>query len=47
MSDFYPLWKKRTQFVLIGIVSSTIKEILNGVPQGSVVGPIPFVPYLS
>ena len=43
MSDFYPIWKKRTQFVSIGIVSSTIEEILNGVPQGSVLDPIPFL----
>lgn len=47
MSDFYPIWKKRTQFVSIGIVSSTIEEILNGVPRGSVLDPIPFLLYLN
>ena len=39
--------KNRAQFVSIGNVSSTIKELLTGVPQGSVLGPLSFYFYIN
>ena len=38
--------KNRAQFVLIGSVSSTIKELLTGVPQKSVLVSLPFSIYI-
>ena len=39
--------KNRAQFLSIGNVSSTIKELLTGVFQGSVLGPLLFLPYIN
>ena len=39
--------KNRAWFVSIGNVSSTIKELLTGVPQGSGLGPLLFLLYIN
>ena len=39
--------KNRAQFVSIDNVSSTIKELLTGAPQGSVLGPPLFLLYIN
>ena len=39
--------RNRVQFVLIGNVSLTIQELLTGFPQGSVVGPLLFLFFIS
>ena len=39
--------KNRAQFVSIGNVSSTIKELVTGVPQGSVLGPLLFLLHIN
>ena len=39
--------KNRAQFVSIGNISSTIKELLTGALQGSVLGPLLFLLYIN
>ena len=43
---FLSYLKNTAQFVSIGNVSSTIKELLTGVPQGLVLGPLLFLLYI-
>ena len=43
---FLSYLKNRAQFVSIGNVSSTIKELLTGVPQWLVLGPLLFLLYI-
>ena len=38
----YSYLKKRKQYVSVNSIKSTFEEIISGVPQGSIVGPILF-----
>ena len=44
---FSSCMKNRAQFVSIGNVHSTIKELVTGVPQGSLLGPFLFLLYIN
>ena len=44
---FSSCMKNRAQFVSIGNVHSTIKELVTGVPQGSLLGPLLFLLYIN
>ena len=44
---FCSYFKKRKQFVSIENNMSSVKEILTGVPQGSVYGPLLFLIYIN
>ena len=47
MMVFSSYLKNRAQFVSIGNVSSTIKELLTGVSNGSLLGPLLFLLYIN
>ena len=47
MMVFSSYLKNRAQFVSIGNVSSTIKELLTGVPQRSMLGPFLFLVHIN